>query len=556
MTIKTIIKLMKKQFLYTGFAIMLSLSATAQKNPDAVKFSEAINKTRAYSHLSVIASDEYEGRETGKKGAWMAAEYIKKQFQSFGLKGPVKDGSDPYFQKIGLITNDVVNATFTVNGKAKQLYKDFVIPNNTVPTTGLELNASEVVFAGYGITKEGYNDFDGINAEGKVVMIFSAGDPTAKAGEPALTGRAAMMARQKMMSGLMAAKPKAILFVDMNFDNVPEYSKIASTAGRIMLKKDAPATAAPQRANPLVTITISPATANEILKANNTTVEELAKKITASVKPSSLTATTTVVATAQKKEIPQRGENVLGFLEGSDPKLKNEVLVLTGHYDHIGLNKDPNATDKVYNGADDDGSGTTGVLLMAEAFSKAKKAGKGPKRSILFMTVVGEEKGLLGSEWYAEHPVFPLANTIADLNTDMIGRIGEEYLGKADSANYVYSVGSSMLSTELGQIQEQINNTYTNLKLDFKYDDPKDTERIYYRSDHYNFAKNNIPIIFFYDGMLGKDYHGLGDEVSKINFDLLAKRAHLTYYIAWELANRANRPIVDKNQNGTPKTTN
>jgi Zn-dependent M28 family amino/carboxypeptidase len=556
MTIKTIIKLMKKQFLYTGFAIMLSLSATAQKNPDAVKFGEAINKTRAYSHLSILASDEYEGRETGKKGAWMAAEYIKKQFQSFGLKGPVKDGGDPYFQKIGLITNDVSGAALSINGKAKQLYKDFVIPSNSVSATGLDINASEIVFAGYGITKEGYNDFDGINAEGKVVMIFSAGDPTAKADEPALTGRAAMMARQKMMTGLMAAKPKAILLIDMNFDKVPEYSKIASASGRIMLKKDAPATAAPQRANPLVSLTISPATANEILKASNTTVEELAKKIKDNVKPSSLTVATTLAATAKKVETPQRGENVLGFLEGSDPKLKNEILVLTGHYDHIGLNPDPNATDKVYNGADDDGSGTTGVLLMAEAFSKAKKAGKGPKRSILFMTVVGEEKGLLGSEWYSEHPVFPLANTIADLNTDMIGRIGEEYLGKPDSANYVYSVGSSMLSTELGQIQEQINNTYTNFKLDFKYDDPKDTERIYYRSDHYNFAKNNIPIIFFYDGMLGKDYHGLGDEVSKINFDLLAKRAHLTYYIAWELANRANRPVVDKNQNGTPKTTN
>ncbi|MFD0939156.1 M28 family peptidase [Pedobacter boryungensis] len=548
---------MKKQFLYTGLALFLSLSAAAQKDPVAVKFSESINKNRAYSHLSILASDEYEGRETGKKGAWMAAEYIKKQFKSFGLVGPVKDGTDPYFQKVGLVTNDVSGATLSINGKARQLYKDFVIPSNSVSNTGLDLNASEVIFAGYGMTKEGgYNDFDGINAEGKVIMIFSTGDPTVKPGDSVPTGRAAMMAARQRMTNLMKSKPKAILLIDMNFDKLPESSKIASTLGRIMLKKDAPATAAPQRATPIITLTISPATANEILKASNTTVEALSKKIMESGKPSSLTATTSLVASAKKSETPQRGENVLGFLEGSDPKLKNEILVITGHYDHIGLNPDPNAKDKVYNGADDDGSGTTGVLLMAEAFSKAKKAGKGPKRSILFMTVVGEEKGLLGSEWYSEHPVFPLANTIADLNTDMIGRIGEEYLGKADSANYIYSVGSSMLSTELGQIQEKINNTYTKMKLDFKYDDPKDPERIYYRSDHYNFAKNNIPIIFFYDGMLGKDYHGLGDEVSKINFDLLAKRAHLTYYIGWELANRPNRPVVDKNQNGTPKTTN
>lgn len=546
---------MKKQFLYTGFALMLSLSAAAQKDQNAVKFGQTISPERGRAHLSILASDEYEGRETGKKGAWMAAEYIKKQFQSFGLKGPVKEGNDPYFQKVGLVTNDVSGASFSINGKAKQLYKDFLIPSNSVGATGLDINTNEVVFAGYGITKEGeYNDFEGLNTEGKVVMIFSSGDPTIKADQPQLTGRAAMLARQKTMTNLMKAKPKAILLVDMNFDQIPEYQKIASTSGRIMLKKDGPATAAPQRAIPLVTLTISPSTANEILKASNTTVEELSKKIMTSGKPSSLTVSTTIVAAAQKKETPQRGENVLGFLEGSDPKLKNEVLVITGHYDHIGLVQDPNAKDKVNNGADDDGSGTTGVLLMAEAFAKAKKAGKGPKRSILFMTVVGEEKGLLGSEWYSEHPVFPVENTIADLNTDMIGRVGEPYLGQPDSANYVYSVGSFKLSTELGKLAEQVNDTYTKMKLDYKFDDPKDPQQIYYRSDHYNFAKLGIPVIFYYDGMLEQDYHRPGDEVSKINFDLLAKRAHLTYYLAWELANRPTRPVVDKNADGSPKT--
>jgi len=536
---------MKKQFLYTGLAVMLSLSASAQ-NADAVKFSKAINKENGYKHLSVLASDEYEGREAGKKGAWMAAEYIKKYFQSIGLKGPVKGGADPYFQKVGLVTNDVTGSSFSINGKAKQLYKDFLIPSNSVAATGLEINTSEVVFAGYGITKEGYNDFDGINVEGKVVMIFSAGDPTAKADEPVLTGRPAMVARQKLMVGLMNAKPKAVLYIDMNFDKTPEYVKMASTSGRIMLKNDGPVNAAPQRAIPLISLTISAGTANEILKANNTTVEELSKKIMSSGKPSSLTVASTIAASARKSETPQRGENVLGFLEGSDPILKNEVLILTSHYDHIGLVQDPNAKDKVNNGADDDGSGTTGVLLMAKAFTDAKKAGKGPKRSILFMPVVGEEKGLLGSNWYSSHPVFPIENTIANINTDMIGRVGEPYLGKPDSAAYVYSVGSFRLSTELGKIGEEVNATYTKMKLDYKFDDPKDPQSIYTRSDHYNFAKLGIPVIFYYDGMLEQDYHRPGDEVSKINFDLLAKRAQLSYFVAWELANRANRPVVDK----------
>jgi Zn-dependent M28 family amino/carboxypeptidase len=255
-----------------------------------------------------------------------------------------------------------------------------------------------------------------------------------------------------------------------------------------------------------------------------------------------------VSASALKQEVKVRAENVLGFLEGSDPKLKQEILVVTGHYDHIGLTT--SGTDKVNNGADDDGSGTTGVLLIAEAFSKAKKAGNGPKRSILFMTVVGEEKGLLGSEWYSEHPVFPLENTIADLNTDMIGRTGFEHQGKADSTNYIYVIGSDKLSSELKKISETVNSTYTKMVLDYKYDDPNDTERIYYRSDHYNFAKHNIPIIFYFDG-LNQDYHKASDEVSKINFSLLAKRAQLTYYTAWELANRAKRPLVDKVDNST-----
>jgi Zn-dependent M28 family amino/carboxypeptidase len=295
------------------------------------------------------------------------------------------------------------------------------------------------------------------------------------------------------------------------------------------------------------------ALANELLKASNTTVADLQKKITDSQAPASQILNVPFSASAVKTETPVRCENVLGYLEGSDPVLKKEVLILTGHYDHIGLETDPNAKDKVNNGADDDGSGTTGVLLMAKAFTDAKKAGKGSKRSILFMTVVGEEKGLWGSEWYSEHPVFPVENTIADLNTDMIGRTGEEYLGKPDSANYIYSIGSNMLSSDLGKLSEQVNATYTKMKLNYKYDDPKDPEQIYYRSDHYNFAKLGIPIIFYYDGMLLQDYHKPGDEVSKINFPLLAKRAKLTYFTAWELANRTKRPAVDMDGKGNPK---
>jgi Zn-dependent M28 family amino/carboxypeptidase len=547
---------MKKTILYTGFAVLLSLGAVAQQNKTAITYSKVISPERGRAHLSILASDEYEGRETGKKGAWMAAEYIKKQFKSFGLVGPVKDGTDPYFQKLGYASISLTSSAFSINNQTKESLKDFYITPSGVSTKGYDIKANTILFAGYGMNKEDFNEYADQDVTGKVVMIFNNGDPTAKApATPPAGGRRAPAGAgslQVKIKYLLEHKAAGVLVINPQVDNISPMMKNMLQNGNPYLKtNDRMKTMAANAALP--TINISTATANQILAAANTNVDDVKKKITETAKPATISINMPVAFSAASVETDVRAENVLGFLEGSDPKLKNEVLVVTGHYDHIGLVADPNAKDKVNNGADDDGSGTTGVLLLAEAFSKAKKEGKGPKRSILFMTVVGEEKGLLGSEWYSEHPVFPVENTIADLNTDMIGRIGEEYLGKPDSANYIYSVGSFKLSTELGKLSETINDTYTKIKLDYKYDDPKDPQNIYYRSDHYNFAKLGIPVIFYYDGMLQQDYHRPGDEVSKINFDLLAKRAHLTYFTAWELANRANRPLVDKNADGTPK---
>jgi hypothetical protein len=331
--------------------------------------------------------------------------------------------------------------------------------------------------------------------------------------------------------------------VDPTLDNItPEMKARLAGSDQVVLLKAANVERMQNQKSPNV-VSVNTATANQILKASGSTVEALQQQITAAGKPASKMVKVDVSASAMKQENKVRAENVLGYLEGSDPKLKSEVLVVSAHYDHEGMTT--SGTDKVFNGADDDGSGTTGVIMMAEAFAKAKKAGKGPKRSILFLAVVGEEKGLLGSDWYSENPIFPLKNTIANLNIDMIGRTGTEYQTKADSTNYIYVIGSDKLSTELRQISEATNKTYTKLHLDYKFDDPNDTERIYYRSDHYNFAKHGIPIIFYFNGV-HEDYHKPSDEIGKINFPLLAKRAQLAYYTAWELANRATRPVVDK----------
>lgn len=230
-------------------------------------------------------------------------------------------------------------------------------------------------------------------------------------------------------------------------------------------------------------------------------------------------------------------ENILAFIEGSEKP--DEIIVVSAHYDHVGMKN-----GEIYNGADDDGSGTVAVMEIAEAFQEAKKKGYGPKRSILFLHVTGEEHGLFGSEYYSDHPVFPLAKTVANLNIDMIGRDDPENRGK----DYVYVIGSEMLSSELKKINEAANNKTVKLELNYKYDDPKDPQRLYYRSDHYNFAKHNIPVAFFFDG-IHEDYHKPTDTPDRIDYDLLTKRTKLVFTTAWELANRPERIIVDGKNN-------
>ncbi|EJL68384.1 M28 family metallopeptidase [Chryseobacterium populi] len=227
-------------------------------------------------------------------------------------------------------------------------------------------------------------------------------------------------------------------------------------------------------------------------------------------------------------------ENILAFIEGSEKP--EEIIVVSAHYDHVGTRN-----GVVYNGADDDGSGTVGVMEIAKAFQAAKKAGNGPKRSILFLHVTGEEHGLFGSEFYTDNPVFPLANTVVDLNIDMIGRDDPENRGK----QYVYVIGSEMLSSQLKVINEAANKKTNNLELNYKYDDPADPQRLYYRSDHYNFAKNNVPVAFFFDG-IHEDYHKPTDDVEKIDYALLQKRTQLVFTTAWDIANSPERIVVDK----------
>ncbi len=236
------------------------------------------------------------------------------------------------------------------------------------------------------------------------------------------------------------------------------------------------------------------------------------------------------------EDIPMASENVLAFIEGEENP--EEVLVISAHLDHLGVED-----GQVYYGADDDGSGTVAIMEIAQAFKIAEHNGHKPKRSILFLHFTSEEMGKKGSEYYTQNPIFPLENTIANLNIDMIGRVDERH---ADNKNYIYLIGSDRLSKELHYISEKVRDAHIDIELDYKYNALTDRNHYYSRSDHYNFAKHNIPVIFYFNGEHA-DYHESTDTPDKIDYGLLEKRAKLIFATAWQLVNQEDRVVLDEN---------
>lgn len=477
------------------------------QDPVAQQYGKMITEQDLRENLSILASDAMEGRATGTRGQKMAAAFIAATFNDLGLQAPV-NGSN--YQPVDLFTS----APGEIYIKAGQT----TIPNfEGIAYYGSADSGGEVtvqaVFAGKG-RKE---DFDQIDVKDKAVIVMLPSGENFRA--------ALGVAREK--------GAKLALFYNPNSEEsktlLAQYKGFLS-GGSLSLKKPESKSAG--------IFFISPEVASQIL---NTGADKLQKAVDADVKKSPLKKIkpANLVYKTSMKVSTVRSENVLGYMEGTDKK--DELLIITSHYDHIGK-MESGEGDLINNGADDDGSGTVTVLQLAKAFAQAKKEGKGPRRSILFMTVTGEEEGLLGSEYYSENPIFPLDKTVVDLNIDMVGRRDPQH---KDSAPYVYVIGADKLSAELNKLSESVNKTYTNLIFDYTYNDEKHPDRLYYRSDHWNFAKKNIPIIFYFDG-IHEDYHRPSDEVSKIEFDLLAKRAQCVFYTAWEIANRDQRIVPDK----------
>lgn len=488
-----------------------SLFILATQDPAVKKFGDRIVAADLKEYLSILASDAMEGRETGKRGQKMAAAFIRAHFEDLGLTGPIAGN---YYQPMEFYTTQR-GETFLARGNDRYMNFQGVLYSGGDTKGEVSL---PLVYIGYG----GETELESIDIKNKAVLILGGNDWTS-------IHRAIGMARDKGAKLALVCNTATTEVFD---DFVTRTLKIQHDDG---LSANKPVLSEFQRpgffyVSPDVAAKLFDVTVEALQKAAD---EQPKKKLMKKIKPSTIT----YKATTDIKTI--RTENVLGLLEGTDKK--DEILIVSAHFDHVGIVQD-SVGDGVYNGADDDGSGTVAVMELAKIFAEAKKAGHGPRRSILFMTFTGEESGLLGSDFYSRHPIFPLKNTVADLNIDMIGRRDAKH---AQSAPYVYVIGADKLSSALNNISETTNKTYTNLEFDYTYNDPAHPENLYYRSDHWNFAKRNVPIIFYFDG-IHEDYHQPSDEVEKIEFDLLAKRTQCVFYTAWEIVNREERIMPDK----------
>jgi hypothetical protein len=520
------------------------VKAPAGKHTDmivpAVRFANTITVQDLSRHLHIVASDSMEGRETGERGQKMAAEYIASQFNRIGLK-PVSRLNDApsYYQRFDLHRKQWGEVYMTINGKRKAFLQDFYAMGDfSIP----EEVSYDVAFAGFGIDDEKYSDYKTFNATNKFVVML-AGEPTNAEGKSLITGTETASAWAKSWQKKAAAAKEngaRACFIVVN-DSNDQFLKQLSLYRNYLTK---PSLGLPkdEAVSEFGVFFIPMSMAAEMLNTTEARLLQLREPVQPAGKSARkvkgiAASSANVALKAEKLFTPVATENILGLVEGTDKK--DEIIVITAHYDHVGT-----SNGLVFNGADDDGSGTVAVLELAEAFARAKAEGHGPRRSILFMTVTGEEKGLLGSEYYSKNPVFPLAQTITNLNIDMIGRIDQKHEGNPD---YVYIIGSDMLSTELHRINEQANATYSKLELDYTYNGTEDPNRYYYRSDHYNFAKNNIPVIFYFNGV-HEDYHQHTDTVDKINFEKMEKITRLVFYTAWDVANREERIKVDVKQ--------
>lgn len=517
-------------------SFVVGQTATKPKSPARIS-AENITAKQLREYLYFVASDSMGGRDTPSRGLDVTAEFIGMMLSRWGFKPAGDDGT--FYQKIALAANDTDTdkSSFAINGTKLRYGVDYYA--NPVAGTAAD---SPVVFGGNGwfVKEKSIDAFKGLDVKGKTVVIYSETDyPDGITREDFISGKLGKFgedviapqayARMKGAAGLIVISTNDIekrwdLFRSETEKGRPNVPKFASE-GRRRGGANVP------------TITISRETAAKLFQGEEKDFSsggsfELKKKIG---------------YTIETKPAPAMTQNVVAIWEGSDPVLKNEMVAIGAHYDHVGTNPLTKGDDKIFNGADDDGSGTVSVLAIAEALAKSNKR---PKRSILFVWHAGEEKGLWGSRYFNLFPTVDIKKVVAQLNIDMIGR--SKKTGDSDprnkelsGENEIYVIGSEMMSSTLGTVTKSINDSYLKLNYNYRYDDPKDPNRFFFRSDHFNYAVNGIPIVFWFDGV-HEDYHQAGDEAQKIDYSRMEKIARTIYLTLWEIGDLKSRPAVDK----------
>jgi len=513
-------------------------SVTTQRGIDT------ISAEQIKDYLTFIASDEMEGRDTPSRGLDTTAKFLAMNLARWGFKPAGDDGS--FFQRIDLRRDRADGGQTKVEYSGRTL----VAGTDYIPVSGSGNVSGQLVFAGNGwfVKSKEMDAYKGVDPTGRIAVVF--GTPNAP---PRGVARADFGKQgEDYMNPSDYARSKGVV----GLIYVPDFQYFANwqrNRQRIMERgSTVVAKFTPQTTSPLPSIVISPETANTLFageRANASGIFSAAYGSATTTLPASFLMSDqkkiTMSVANNSETVPT--QNVVAVWEGSDPILKAEYVALGAHYDHVGSGCPPVGTDTICNGADDDGSGTTALLSMAEALAKAPTR---PKRSVLFVWHCGEEKGLWGSRYFTEYPTVPLNQIVAQLNIDMIGRSKKE--GDTNPRNAeltgpdaVYVIGSTMMSTELGELVNTVNKSFLNITFDTRYDDPKDPNRFFYRSDHYNYARKGIPIIFFFDGV-HEDYHRAGDSPDKIDYQKMEKISRTVYMTLWEIANRPARLKVDK----------
>lgn len=494
---------------------------------------EAITAAQLRDYLYFVASDEMEGRDTPSRGLDLTAKFIALNLSRWGFK-PAGDGGT-FFQKIPLQSQKlmVAETEASLNGQKLALGTDFIAR----PINGSA--SGSLVFVGHGLKlkSKSIDPYQGIDVRDKLMVVIEGmpkgvgrNDLRGKAGVDYETAES--YARQNGAKGIVTIPTFTLRF----WDRIHQQS---ISANRATLGTATPAT--------IPTIVASEKILQQLFAGEKVDYETLKKQIADGQVGASfdLTAAKQFNFRVKASTDPLSTQNVVAVLEGSDPTLRSEYVAVGAHYDHVGVGNPDQNGDKIFNGADDDGSGTVAVLAIAEALARGPK----PKRSVILIWHTGEEKGLWGSEWFVEHPTVPLNQIVAQLNIDMIGRSRKADDTDARNANLtgpneIYVIGSKMMSSDLGALSEKVNQSYLKLQFNYKYDDPNDTERFFFRSDHYNYAKKGIPIIFYFDGVHA-DYHRQSDHPDKIDYEKMEKVTRTVFASLWKLAS-GPRPKVDR----------